>query len=113
MLLPPDISHNHGLSDATTTKLQNVLQLFPQVERAILFGSRAMGNFRNGSDIDLCLEGAELNYNVLLKILVAIDDLNLPYETDVLIKHQITHPPLLAHIETKGVEFFSRKSESH
>ena len=48
---------NYGLSDATVEKIQTVLAGFPQVEKALLYGSRAKGSFKPGSDIDLTLIG--------------------------------------------------------
>ena len=44
-----------GLSDATIEKIRSVFARYPQVEKAVLYGSRAKGTFRNGSDIDLSL----------------------------------------------------------
>ena len=44
-----------GLSGATTEKIRSVFARHPQVEKAVLYGSRAKGTFRNGSDIDLSL----------------------------------------------------------
>ena len=44
-----------GLKDITIQKIQQVLAAFPQVEEAILYGSRAKGNYKDGSDIDLTL----------------------------------------------------------
>ena len=44
-----------GLSDATIEKIRSVFARHPQVEKAVLYGSRAKGTFRNGSYIDLSL----------------------------------------------------------
>ena len=44
-----------GLSNATIEKIRSVFVRCPQVEKAVLYGSRAKGTFRNGSDIDLSL----------------------------------------------------------
>ena len=48
---------NHGLSAATVAKIHGVLSRHSEVEKAILYGSRAKGNYKNGSDIDLTLTG--------------------------------------------------------
>jgi predicted nucleotidyltransferase len=59
-----------GLKETTIQKICGVLYHYPQVEKAILYGSRAKGNYKNGSDIDLTLRGgADLTLNVLYKIL--------------------------------------------
>ena len=48
----------HGLSQQTVAQITRVLTEFPDVERAVLFGSRAKGTHKRGSDIDLALADA-------------------------------------------------------
>lgn len=98
-----------GLSEATIQKLCAVLAQYPQVEQAVLYGSRATGSYRNGSDIDLALFGDDLNLQTLCKIMDAIDDLMLPYSVDLVIFGQVSDPDLKAHIQQAGVVFYQRK----
>ena len=100
---------NHGLPAATVASIQAVFARFPQVERAILYGSRAKGNFKTGSDIDLTLSGHGLDQSVLGKIDEELDELLLPYEFDLSIKESLTHTDLLDHIQRVGVVFYERK----
>ena len=66
----------YGLPQSTVQKICSVLNRYPQVEKAILYGSRAKGNYKNGSDIDLTLRGgADLTLNVIYKILYDLDEL--------------------------------------
>ena len=98
-----------GLPDATVDQLQGVLARQPQVEKAILYGSRAKGNFRNGSDIDLTLYGgSDLDMPVLYRILEEIDDLLLPYQVDLSLFHDIDDPELIAHIQRVGLPFYEK-----
>ncbi len=73
----------YGLSNRTLQKIQSVLSHYPQVERAILYGSRATGTYRNGSDIDLTLYGDALTHSILSRIDTELDDLLLPYTIDL------------------------------
>ena len=100
---------NHGLSAATVEKICGVLARHPQVEKAILYGSRAKGNYKNGSDIDLTLAGSGLGYRDLLKITGELDDLLLPYTIDLSILHRIDHEGLREHIQRVGQEFYRRQ----
>jgi uncharacterized protein len=97
-----------GLSDAVIQKISTVLRRYPQIEKAILYGSRAKGNFKNGSDIDLTLQGTDLTLNILYKILNDIDDLLLPYTIDLSIFADISDPDLVENIERVGINFYSR-----
>jgi predicted nucleotidyltransferase len=102
----------YGLPDAAIGKIGAVLRRYPQVERAILYGSRAKGNYKKGSDIDLTLRGsADLTLNVLYKILDDIDELLLPYTIDLSIFGTIDDPEVIEHIQRVGVTFYE-KSET-
>jgi predicted nucleotidyltransferase len=98
----------YGLKQTVVNKIQQVLSDHSDVQKAILYGSRAMGNYKPGSDIDLTLEGAALTLRQLNTIENELDDLLLPYEFDLSICHQIGNPDLLKHIQRVGVVFYTR-----
>jgi predicted nucleotidyltransferase len=97
-----------GLKEDTIERIAAVLAGFPQVERAVLYGSRAKGNCRNGSDIDLTLHGKDLTLSVISKIDQGIDDLLLPYTFDLSIFQRLSDPDLIDHVQRVGVEFYQR-----
>ena len=97
-----------GLTEQTIEKIGGVLAQHPQVEKAVLYGSRAKGNFKNGSDIDLTIQSNGLGYDELLKIMGELDDLLLPYMIDLSILHQLTHQDLIEHIQHVGKVFYER-----
>ena len=98
----------YGLSDRTLQKIQGVFSHYPQVERAILYGSRATGTYRNGSDIDLSLCGDALTHSVLSRIDTELDELLLPYTIDLSIFHQIDNPAMVEQIQHVGVNFYEK-----
>ena len=102
----------HGLSDRTVSQIAGVLERFPVVERAILFGSRAKGVQRRGSDIDLALEGIGLTWRVLAKIETELDDLLLPYKFSLIIYDEKTDSAVAAHIQRVGCTFYEREPVS-
>lgn len=97
---------NFGLNDITIIKLKNVFSIHPEVEQVVIYGSRAKGNFRNGSDIDITLKGDSLTPKVLSMIWHEIDELNLPYLIDLSIFHMISSDSLVEHIERVGKVFY-------
>lgn len=99
----------YGLSTETVNKINDVFSRFEEVEEAILYGSRAKGNFKPGSDVDLTLKGEKLKLKLLNKISLDLDDLLLPYTFDVSIFHQITNPDLIEHIKRVGVAFYKKE----
>jgi len=98
----------NGLPQPTVQKICAVLSHYPQVEKAILYGSRAKGNYKNGSDIDLALRGADLTLNVIYKILGDLDELLLPYTIDLSIFNDISDPDVIEHIQRVGVTFYDK-----
>ena len=100
------LGREFGLPDSALRSLRSVLAKHSQVRRAIVFGSRAKGNFRPGSDIDLALDAPDMPFSELLLIEREIDDLLLPYETDVVLLTQVESPPLLEHIAHVGKTFW-------
>lgn len=100
-----------GLQPKTIAAVQGVLSRYPQVERAIVYGSRAKGNYRPGSDIDLSLEGPLLTHQTLFRIENELDNLLLPYKIDLSIRHAIQNPDVLNHIARVGQVFYEPERE--
>ncbi len=97
-----------GLSDTTIEKTCKVFADFPAIEKAVLYGSRAKGNFKPGSDIDLTLYGVTLSKDLRSTIACALDDLMLPYTIDLSVFDTLNHAELKEHIERVGVLFYER-----
>jgi predicted nucleotidyltransferase len=99
-----------GSKESTIQKICAVFARYPQVEKAVLYGSRAKGSYKNGSDIDLTLHGADdLTLRVLYRIMEEIDDLLLPYTIDLSIFRHINDPDMVEHIERVGIIFYEKR----
>lgn len=103
-----DLAARTGLPAAAVQAIQQVLATCPAVEQALLYGSRAKGNYKRGSDIDLTLKGDTLTYRDLLRLMDELDDLLLPYMIDLSIYAKIDNPALREHIDRVGVVFYAR-----
>lgn len=97
-----------GLSPNTIKQIKSILKQFPEVEEAILYGSRAKGNYRPNSDIDLTLVGEKLDFSLLLKIEVALDNLLLPYKIDLSLFSKLNSEALIGHIQRVGIKFYEK-----
>ena len=100
-----------GLDEKIIRQIKDIFNKYPQVEKAIIYGSRAKGNHARGSDIDLVLEGSGLNLTVINKVCMDLDDLMLPYTFDVSAYDQITNQDLIDHIQRVGKVFYSKVSK--
>lgn len=99
-----------GLKPEVLLQLIGVLETFPEIEKAVVYGSRAMGNYRFNSDIDLTLYGEKLSLTELFQIENELDELLLPYHIDLSLFHKIDNPELLRHIEEQGKTLFQKKT---
>lgn len=97
-----------GLPQQTLIKLNSVFAQYPAIESVVIYGSRAKGNFRQGSDIDLTIKGEPLPFSEFVKIESQIDDLMLPYSVDLSQYRQLGNVELIAHIDRVGVEIYTR-----
>lgn len=98
---------DHGIPSETLARIHSVLARFPEVERAVLFGSRAKGNHKPGSDIDLALSGGDLDWSLVGRIYDALDDLFLPYTFSLITHNAATDPEVAAHIARVGREIYA------
>lgn len=103
------MSTNHGLTDKTVSQIHAIFAHFPEVAQAVLYGSRAKGNYKPGSDIDLTLMGAGMTQKILGQIQSKLEDGPLPYRFDLSIFAQITHTDLIEHIRRVGAVFYESK----
>ena len=101
----------YGLKAKVIDRIKKFFASYPEVEEAILYGSRAKGNYSNGSDIDLVLKGNKLDETILRKIRRQLDDLLLPYTIDIAIYESIDNPDLIDHIKRVGIIFYRNNKE--
>ena len=103
----------YGLEEDTISKINGVFSKYSQIEKVILYGSRAKGNYHNGSDIDITLKGQNLTLsNSVYPIAEELDELYLPYMFDISIFSHIKDKNLIEHINRVGMVFYtSLKSE--
>lgn len=96
----------YGLSDRDITHINEAIQEFPEIEEVILFGSRAKGNYKKGSDVDLAIKGDRITYEITARFADCLNEEKpLPYFFDVVHYAAIAEPMLKAHIDRVGIIF--------
>ncbi len=97
---------NTGLSPKTIHALESVFKKFNAIDKVVLYGSRALGTHKPGSDIDLALFGNNVTPDLIASIAILIDDLLLPYTFDLTAYALIDNDALREHIDRLGIELF-------
>ena len=100
---------NFGISDKSYRFIMEALESFPEIGEVLIFGSRAMGNFKPGSDIDLALKGESVTSQTAIDLASRLNEaLPIPYLCDVVSYDALDSPELKKHIDQHGVRFFHR-----
>jgi predicted nucleotidyltransferase len=100
---------NHGLSQRSLNTLYGIFSKYSAVNRVILYGSRAMGTYKNGSDIDISLDvGEGFTDSDLLRVCGDLDESDLPYFVDCSILSGIGSPELREHVARAGKVLYER-----
>jgi uncharacterized protein len=104
----------HGLQEIDIQLILASVRSFPEISQLVLFGSRAKGTYKKGSDVDLAIKGASVTYDTALKLAdVLNEEKPLPYFFDVIHYESITEPHLIEHIDRVGVVLYSKDSEGY
>jgi len=97
-----------GLNISDLNAIISVIKENNKITKIILFGSRAKGNFKNGSDIDLAIFSENLSFDDFLEIKVNLEELLLPYIIDLVDYNTITNEELKQHIQRVGKVIFQK-----
>ncbi|MEX0606045.1 MAG: nucleotidyltransferase domain-containing protein [Marinobacter sp.] len=100
-----------GLPAHTVEHLGNAFTNHESIESVTLYGSRANGNYRYNSDIDLLLTAPEMTWAEFNRLECDIDDLLLPWKVDLALKHHVENQNLLAHVERIGIVIYQRRPD--
>lgn len=96
-----------GLNESVIENIINILKKYVEVESAKIFGSRARGDYRKASDVDIALFGSKLTHSINTKIYYEIDELYLPYKIDLINFNTLADDDKLReNILKEGVEFY-------
>ena len=98
----------YGLDDEEIRLLKDIFSSIKGLERVILYGSRAKGNYKPFSDIDISLEGRDLNEEDLTEVQYRLSESSLPYFCDVSLLSRLTSPSLIDHIRRRGKTIYQR-----
>jgi uncharacterized protein len=96
-----------GLTEKLLKLIREALAQFPEIEQAIFFGSRSMGNSKNGSDVDIAIKGRGVTVSTVTSLHRILEqDLPLPYLFDIVHYERITNSDLKEHIDQHGQQLY-------
>ena len=98
-----------GLTERDMKTFQEIFMQYPDVDEVHLFGSRAKGNYKFGSDVDLAIINEVTSTQTIYKLLANFNESSLPYTVDLVNLPALTHQELIGHIIRTGIIFYKKK----
>lgn len=106
------MDNSFGLKEGDIKSIIGILQQQPEVKEALIFGSRAKGNYRAGSDVDMAIKGDGINLKIITHISYLLNEETImPYQFDVLNYHSIRNAELVEHIDRAGISFYKKAED--
>jgi predicted nucleotidyltransferase len=96
-----------GLSNKDITSITEILKKYPEVKVVTIFGSRAKGNYKTGSDIDLAIMN-NVTTETISKLKGDFEESSLPYIVDILNYQDLKHKEMKKHIDRIGFVFYKK-----
>ena len=98
-----------GLKQSDLQVITDIIKKYSTIDSAVIFGSRAKGNFRSGSDVDIALFGKDIKRENILDINFLLNEETLmPYHFDILDFNTIQNPNLAEHIRRVGKVLYQK-----
>ena len=103
-------NQSFGLTLSSIRLIKEELQKYSEIEKVIIYGSRAMGNYKKGSDVDLALVGTHVTRDTVTRLHCRLnEELPLPWYFDVLNYDHLENENLKNHIDREGITFYKRE----
>lgn len=97
----------YGVTPESFRLILESFSKYPQIREVVLFGSRAKGTCKKGSDIDLAIKGDRPMPDIALNLQALLnEELPIPYKVDVVDYHSLSHPDLIEHIDQAGIRIY-------
>lgn len=99
-----------GLKNSDLQYIRDKIEGFLEVKKAAIFGSRAKGNYKLGSDIDIAIYGEEVTFTVISQLHSILEEQGpLPYLIDIIKYEDLKNDKLRDHIDRVGIVIFERR----
>lgn len=98
-----------GLKDSDLKYIIEEISKFPQIEKAVIFGSRAKGNYKPGSDVDIAIYGEDITFSILSKLHANLEEESpMPYFFDILDYTHSENEDIKGHVDRVGVIIYTK-----
>jgi predicted nucleotidyltransferase len=104
---------NFGLTDNQLDEIIKIISRFEEIESAVFFGSRALNNHKEASDVDIAIKGSRVTIEIAIKVHSLLEETNIPFFFDVLNYNSLNNEELKFQIDKHGIQFYSNQIYHH
>ncbi|ENK1244263.1 nucleotidyltransferase domain-containing protein [Clostridium botulinum] len=102
--------HNKmGISLQLFEEIRNSILKNPKINKAVIFGSRARGDYKKTSDIDICIYGKDIQNMDINLLEDSLNEINTPLDFDIVYFDKISKEALKINIEKDGILIYVKK----
>ena len=99
-----------GLKSQDIEFIMKTISEFPEIEKAVIFGSRAKGNYKPGSDIDIAVYGENVSFSTISKLHAILEEESpMPYFIDIFDYTHSDSSDLKGHVDRVGITIYQKK----
>mgnify|MGYP003301854438 CR=1 FL=1 len=98
----------YGLQESELQKLHELFRANGNIRQVILYGSRAKGNYKPFSDVDITLTGEHLTRTDVNRLQAALAESSLPYQFDISLFASLKSDELVDHIRRRGIVIYQK-----
>ena len=99
----------YGLSEEQLAEICSIIGSYPQIEEAVIYGSRADGSYKEASDVDIAIKGEKADSSIASKLKFFLEEETyLPFFFDVIAYNANTSAALKKEIKTKGKTIYRK-----
>ena len=93
----------YGLSVKDLSLITEVFKEFSSIKEVRIYGSRAIGNYKKASDIDISIIGENIDNTIIARVYnILNEEIPLPYFFDVNHYNSLENQALKEHIDIEG-----------
>jgi uncharacterized protein len=102
------LENRFGLTEREMETIQNIFEKYPEVKKVFVFGSRAKGTYKQGSDVDLAVMNAVISDKTIHGLSADFQESSLPYRVELVDFNSLKNPDFISHIERLGILIYER-----
>jgi predicted nucleotidyltransferase len=98
-----------GLAESDLIYIINIIKNYTEIQKAVIFGSRARGDNKPGSDIDIAIYGDKIDFQTVSSLHGSLEEEGpVPYFFDIVDYTHLLNKEMKEQIDRQGTVIFEK-----